>query len=119
MRLVPTPYRGAVLFRAGRFNDALEHLNKAAKLQDYKRSSPAYGWYFLAMTHHKLGHQAEAKQWFDKAVECTDNVLDENSAVRWNRRLTLELLRSEAEDLLGIPAVALKPEEKKPEVGNQ
>ncbi len=105
---------GALLFRAGRFNDALEHLNEAAESQDNELLSRAYTCYFLAMTHRKLGHSAEAKQWFGKAVEWTERVLDENreyhKPVVWNRRLTLELFHKEAAQLLGIPAVAPQPQ---------
>ena len=68
------------------------------------RSCSFHFLYFLAMTHHKLGQQAEAKQWFDKAVAWTEKVLDENrkdhKPVSWNRRLTLKLLRSEAAEML-------------------
>ena len=39
-------------------------------------SNPAYTWFFLAMTHHRLGHADEAKQWLDKARAETDNALD-------------------------------------------
>ena len=83
-----------------------EAFNKAAEAHDNERSSPAYGWYFLAMCHHKLGQPAEAKQWFDKAAEWTNKVLDESrkdyKPVSWNRKLTLELLRAETKTLLGV-----------------
>ena len=66
--------------------------------------------YFLAMTHQSLGNNAEAKEWFDKAVEASDAQLgnqDQQTAVPWNRRLTLELLRIEAEERLRSPDEAL------------
>ena len=65
------------------------------------KTSPAYTWYFLAMVHHKLGHEAEAEKWLDKATEWTDKVVREDeqgtAPLAWNRRLTLKLLREEAE----------------------
>ena len=104
---------GAMLYRAGNFDEALEALNRSDKSKASSRTSPAYGWYFLAMTHHKLGDESQAKEWFDKAVTRAETELDETqddrAPVAWNRRLTLELLRQEAEKLLGIPTVAPKP----------
>lgn len=61
------------------------------------------------MAHHKLGHDDEAKTWLDKAIEWTDKLLAEHEAgtttVAWNRRLTLKLLREEAEGVNGIKRV--------------
>jgi tetratricopeptide (TPR) repeat protein len=100
---------GAILFRAGRFDEARQKLEEADRLSssaDPIRSAPAYNWFFLAMTHHRLGNADEAKQWFDKARDATDKALNELDAgtvkLPWNRRLTLNLLRGEAETLLGI-----------------
>ena len=68
------------------------------------KSSPAYTGYFLAMAHHKLGHDAEAEKWLVNATEWSDKVLSEHeegtSTLPWNRRLTLKLLREEAEGLM-------------------
>ena len=65
------------------------------------------------MTHHKLGHKTEAKQWYDKAVEWTNKVLDKNRTdqepVVWNRRLTLELLQKETAAMLNAPVEAPTP----------
>ena len=54
------------------------------------------------MTHQRLGHQDEARQWYEKAAAWTSEVLapaSEDStakpSVAWNRRLTLELLQIE------------------------
>ncbi len=102
---------GAVLYRAGRFEVALERLIDAnASLEDpthEARMSPAYGWFFLAMTHRRLGNVDEAQQWLDKATQWTQQVLaerPEGAGTAWNRRLTLELLRHEAEELIGVEA---------------
>ena len=95
---------GAILCRAGRFEDAVRQLKSVAKKLDEEIStSPAYAWYFLAMAHHRLGQSEEAKRWFDKAVARTESELAQES-VAWNRRLTLELLRAEAAGLLGVLA---------------
>ncbi len=95
---------GAILYRAGRAEQAVKRLTEANKLiedQDTEsRSSPAFTWYFLAMAHHKFEHDAEAKKWLGKATEWTDKVLREHenrtTHVPWNRRLTLKVLKKEA-----------------------
>jgi serine/threonine protein kinase/Tfp pilus assembly protein PilF len=100
---------GGILYRAGRFEEAVERLTEANnRIEDPdsgSTSSPVYTWYFLAMAHHDLEHEAEAKQWLDRATEWTDKVVAEHDAgtslLRWNRRLTLELLRDEAEGMIG------------------
>ena len=62
----------------------------------------------LAMTHHRLGHADEARQWLDKAVQKIEQAQQEGqatsggAALAWNRRLTLQLLRREAEELLEV-----------------
>lgn len=97
---------GAVLFRAGKFEDAVKHLNKVVASEDNENTSHAYGWYFLAMTHHQLGNQDEARKWLDKAVDHTEKSLDQDrdnyEPVSWNRELTLQLLREESQSLIGV-----------------
>ena len=100
---------GAALYRAGQYEQAIGRLTEAEQLaqeSDASLESPVvYTWYFLAMAHHKLGHDVEAKKWLDKTTEWTDNVLrdHEEGAAKapWNRRLTLKLLREEAEGMTG------------------
>ena len=95
---------GAALYRAGRFDDAVAKLNQvnaaweqaATKPIDY---SPAYSWFFLALAHQQLGHAEEARRWFDKAVAWAQQEI-KSEGVAWNRRLTLELLRREAESVI-------------------
>ena len=99
-----------MLYRAGRMEEAAPatHGGRASLCRtrvNCSNSSPAYTWFFLAMTHHRLGDADEAKKWFDKATAWTDKIVteaDEGIAdLRWNRRLTLKLLRDEATALLG------------------
>ena len=109
---------GAVLYRAGRFDEALARLDEAESLQAkpdaQANSSAAYTWYFLAMTHYRLGHEEEARKWYDKAAAWTSSVLAPESegstpkpSVTWNRRLTLELLNNEVSGQLATPAEAV------------
>jgi serine/threonine protein kinase/Flp pilus assembly protein TadD len=109
---------GAALYRAGRYDAAARQLTRASTLNpDPYRTNMIYTWFFLAMTHHRLGHALEARQWLDKAIQATDRALDLSAKPAagpprnatdpaggippaWNRRLTLQLLRREAVELL-------------------
>jgi tetratricopeptide (TPR) repeat protein len=109
---------GAALYRAGRFDEAAKRLSEASAAKLDADYTPVYLWLFLAMTHHRLGHGDEARRWLDKAVQAIDEAAKEpakpeagpsgkanetqaGTRLTWNRRLTLQLLRREAEELLG------------------
>jgi tetratricopeptide (TPR) repeat protein len=109
---------GALLYRAGRFDDALRRLNEAAH-QSYEyfderaESGKAYNALFLAMCHDRLGHREEARRFLDRAVtwidEATqrkpqigeDTSIEAGAALPWWQRLELQILRAEAEGLIG------------------
>jgi tetratricopeptide (TPR) repeat protein len=98
---------GAVLYRAGRFQEAVQRLTEAeVAFQEAKhpRSSLTYSWLFEAMIQHRLGQADDSGRWLDKAVAAIDQPSDkpnDANAGSWNRRLTLHLLRREAQTLLG------------------
>jgi tetratricopeptide (TPR) repeat protein len=104
---------GAVQYRMGRLADALPHF-QAAEAADNSQglTSPAYGYCFRAMAHHRLGHQEEARKWLDKAVAQVEQELREDAQdarpEQWIRKATLQLLRAEAEAVLR--GAAPKPE---------
>jgi tetratricopeptide (TPR) repeat protein len=124
---------GAALYRAGRYDEAARQLTRASGLDPGPyRNNLIYTWFFLAMTHHRLGHAPQARQWLDKALQATDRALDPSATPAggqardttdpaggippaWNRRLTLELLRREAVELLKVgtaePELAPLPQE--------
>ena len=58
------------------------------------------------MTHQRLGHRDEAKKWLDKAVARTEKTFRQCDQgvefIHSDRRLTLKLLRDEAEALLKL-----------------
>jgi serine/threonine protein kinase/tetratricopeptide (TPR) repeat protein len=90
---------GAALYRAGRFEEAVRQLDKAEALPANRTQAWEYTWFFLAMAHQHLGHAEDARHWLEKAQKQMERT---NSAdLPWNRRLTLQLLRREAEVLLG------------------
>ncbi len=97
---------GAILYRAGRTQEAITQLTQSdgqmAEPNEKSNVSPAYAWYFLAMAHHQAGHPDESRSYLEKANAWTTRTLDDPiDPLPWNRRLTLELLRHEAEKLLG------------------
>jgi tetratricopeptide (TPR) repeat protein len=97
---------GAVLYRAGRFQEAARRLTEAEaaflKAKDPAKTM-AYTCLFLAMTQQRLGHAEQAKEWLAKAVREIDQPSPERAKINqvWFRRLTLGLLRREAEALVG------------------
>jgi serine/threonine protein kinase/WD40 repeat protein/tetratricopeptide (TPR) repeat protein len=113
---------GAALYRAGRFEEAVTRLSEAIELSCHPyRTNMLHTWYFLAMAHHRLGHAEEARRWLEKAVQGTDEALkspgdtlakagNPDGAIppNWSRKLTLGLLRCEAEQW--IQALGTKPE---------
>jgi tetratricopeptide (TPR) repeat protein len=91
---------GAALYRAGRFKEAVIQLDKATDLPADPFQAVEYTWFFLAMAHQRLGHAEEGRKWLEKAQKQMEST---NTAEQpWNRRLTLQLLRHEAEAMLGI-----------------
>jgi serine/threonine protein kinase/Flp pilus assembly protein TadD len=95
---------GAALYRAGRFHEAAESLGRAGAAAERVPASqgpfsPAYVWYFLALAHQRLGRADSARAWLNKALERTEKEAQDR-ALPWPRRVTLRLLRREAEGLL-------------------
>jgi len=82
---------GVAHYRAGDWGAAIAALEQAIWL---RRVSDGSDWFFLAMAHWRLGDKEQARQFYDKAVQWTEN----------NRRKSDELRRfqAEAEELLGI-----------------
>jgi tetratricopeptide (TPR) repeat protein len=94
---------GAVLYRAGRFKEAVHRFTEAEAVFKPNRgawTTIVYNSLFQAMAQHQLGHTAEAARRLEKAVQAIDGPPPETGQEDWNRRLTLQLLRREAEELL-------------------
>src|SRR5262249_23528724 len=60
---------GVAHFRNGDDKAAIAELEKAMSLHEGGDSSD---WFFLAMTHRRLGSANEAQKWFDRAVQWMD-----------------------------------------------
>jgi tetratricopeptide (TPR) repeat protein len=100
---------GAALYRADRFAEAIQRLDEANAAWEQAATkpaeySPAYIWFFLAMAHQRKGDAVEARRWLDKAQKWMEQETQDSRNPAWNRRLTLQLLRREAEQRLGAPA---------------
>jgi tetratricopeptide (TPR) repeat protein len=121
---------GAALYRADRFEEAVQRLTEATELSAHPyRTNMLHTWFFLAMAQHRLGHADEARRWLDQGVQGTEETLkplgepvgkSENAdgviPPNWNRRLTLRLLRSEAERLIQGPRT--KPGKSRSDAGH-
>ncbi len=82
---------GVAQYRNASWNAAIESLEKSMEL---RHGGDAHDWFFVAMSHWRLDHKDEARQWYDKAVEWTDKNAPQNEE--------LSRFRQEAAKLLGI-----------------
>ncbi|MFO0903899.1 MAG: serine/threonine-protein kinase [Pirellulales bacterium] len=94
---IPPRVRGALLYRAGRFEEA-KTLLFAAREQGDGTSSPIYVELLLAMTEFRLQQVEAARERLAKAQESAAQELQ--AAPVWNRRLSLKLFLAEAEELI-------------------
>src|SRR5262249_25271463 len=91
---------GMMLYRVGRFTDAIKLLTPAESADD-KSFGPATDEIFLAMAHHRAGHAKEARRWYDRVVAHLSEQPTERRSFSYDD-LTVRLLREEAEQVLGI-----------------
>jgi serine/threonine protein kinase/WD40 repeat protein len=103
VRLAPRPANhhntlGVAYYRAGRYRDAVNKLRP--NVEKEADADVAYDLYFLAMSHHRLGETARARDYYDWAVRWVAAQRDLHSL----RRDELAEIRAEAEALLGSRA---------------
>jgi tetratricopeptide (TPR) repeat protein len=96
---------GAILYRAGRYEQSIQRLGEATKA--HPSGGAAYEWLFLTMSHHRLGHSDEAQRWLEKAVEWIElaeqgKLQDSSTPTPLSPadRLIFQMLRREAEALI-------------------
>jgi serine/threonine protein kinase/WD40 repeat protein len=87
---------GVAYYRAGRYREAVEVLRPNVEKQADK--ALAYDLYFLAMSHHRLGETARARDYYDWAVRWVGVQQD----LKPDNLEELTAFRAEAEELLGI-----------------
>jgi WD40 repeat protein len=96
---------GAAHYRAGQWEKAVAELDQACALQGSGGSVQSK--FFLAMAHYRLGHAEQAKTWLQDAVRSLEQQTTPTSGpkgrspLRWQGRVECEILRREAEALLG------------------
>jgi tetratricopeptide (TPR) repeat protein len=88
---------GVALYRAGRFAEAIEMLGKSLKAGEGQFDG--FDLFFLAMAHHRLGHEAQARACFDRATRW---LRDQKSLPEEHAR-ELAAFRVEAESVLAGP----------------
>ena len=54
--------RGLLLYREGRYADAIQRLEEALRIRDNPRAGFEKEWASLALAHHRLGHLDEARR---------------------------------------------------------
>jgi WD40 repeat protein/serine/threonine protein kinase/tetratricopeptide (TPR) repeat protein len=84
---------GAVLYRAGRFRDAIDRLNEGIKLTGTQGG--VHDWIFLAMAHYRLGETAGARKFLARAMQYQP----EEKGRLWDE-LEIDVLRREAQALI-------------------
>ncbi len=105
--------RGAALYRAGKFEEAVQCFETAARTYVPR----AWDWCFLAMAHHRLGHAddarrclAEAQRWIEAANRRVEDTKlrgeDEMSRtqpawIEWAEPALFPMLVQETRELLG------------------
>jgi tetratricopeptide (TPR) repeat protein len=95
---------GVARYRAGQFARAIESLKKS--LEVGKGRLDGFDLFVLAMAHHRLGHAAQARVYFDRAV----HLLGEQKYLPGQRARILADFRAEAEAVLAGPGAALPDE---------
>ncbi len=105
---------GAATYRAGRFEEAVKHLNQAIKAQ--ADQGDPLDWLFLALAHQQLHHTADARQWLDKAAAWIDSSTRDKpkddsfgARIEWGTWLILQVLRREGESLVKSATPAAAP----------
>jgi tetratricopeptide (TPR) repeat protein/serine/threonine protein kinase len=91
---------GLAHYRAGNWKESLDALEEAMKLAKGGNSSH---WFCVAMAHQRLGHNSEARKWYDKAVEWMDKHKPKDEMDELRR------FRAEAAKLLSVADETASP----------
>jgi WD40 repeat protein/tRNA A-37 threonylcarbamoyl transferase component Bud32 len=92
---------GAILYRAGRFEEAIRELEKSIRL--HGKGGAESTWLYLSMANSRLGRRDHARRWLDKLDEELRNAVHPREGqipTSWEHEVHRELLRGEAERLI-------------------
>lgn len=87
---------GAILHRAGHHKEAIAALQECDKLRP-----DAFNWVFLALAHHRLGQDKEARRWLEKVRHRVETTY--GKAEQQEYRHELLLFWREVEETLAAP----------------
>jgi tetratricopeptide (TPR) repeat protein len=90
---------GAVLYRAGRFEEAVCRFEEVCQLREDKPD--AFVLLFLAMARHRTGSPNMAKEALNQGISLA-RAAAKDKEVPWEERLMLDMLRREAESVVGF-----------------
>jgi hypothetical protein len=93
---------GVVLYRVGRYRDAIDCLERNSKDDS---EFFAFDGYFLAMSYHRLGNSTVARSWFERS----NAWVQEQTYLPADWSAELAAIRPEVTDLLGIKSPNQKP----------
>jgi tetratricopeptide (TPR) repeat protein len=88
---------GAILYRAGRFEEAIRQLERAIAVRG--DGATPHDALFLAMAHHRLGHVTEARHWLrlgTAGAPDAPRATEARGDRPWIASLEIEILRREA-----------------------
>jgi tetratricopeptide (TPR) repeat protein len=89
---------GVVHYRLEHYREALVHLERS--LRGNAEQTAAFDLFFMAMCHHRLGDDSQARDCFNKAVQWMN---DRKGRIRTDWLTELGMFRSESAELLGLP----------------
>ncbi len=72
---------GGVLYRAGRYREAIQRLTEGIKLR--KDQGTVQDWLFLALAHHRLGEFVEERYYLDLVKQAKPSTI-RGPVWRWN-----------------------------------
>ncbi len=82
---------GVAHYRAGDWKAAIDALERSEKFQP--GAMLGFNGFFLAMAHLQLGHQDEARSWYERACAWTEKRRPENEELRRFRDEAAEILK--------------------------
>jgi tetratricopeptide (TPR) repeat protein len=87
---------GVAYYRAGQYEKAIDILRPNLDRQENR--AVAYDLFFLAMSHHRLGETARARDYYDRAVRW----IGAQGRLSAEEEHDLKLFRAEADEVLAI-----------------